>query len=1804
MLVFLAVVVCVMSAGVGAAAVITVDDSGGADFTSIQAAVDAAAEGDTIEVRSGTYVENVDVNKQLTLIGEGADAVTVQAANAGDHVFEVGANWVDIYWVNISGFTVTGATGRDVAGIYLDDADYCSISDINTSNNQYGIYLYSSSGNKLTNNTASNNDYGIYLYPSSNQNTLTSNTANLNSYGIYLLRSNSNTLTDNTANSNSYGITLSTSSYNTLKSNTASNNDYGIYLYYSSSSTFTDNTANSNSYGIYTYYSSSSTFTDNTANSNSYGITLLTSSINTLQNNTATNSNDGHGISLGYSSNYNMLIKNTANSNNGSGIYQYSSSNNKLIGNNASNNYYGISLISSSNNLIYQNNLINNINYNAYDGVSNNWDNGTIGNHYNNFDEPGEGCIDSNNNGICDSSYSIPGGSSVDRYPLIEPYSSPPSDYEGKLLRQTGDFKVYLIEDGKKRHFTSLEALEWNGYNFDDVIEVSEDVINSFELSSDITITQAIINKYNVLGGAATFGPPAGTGEQSGYPDNAGVICTYVNFQNGAIEYFTNGDQTGNAYAILNPFFNKWASMGYGKSVLGYPISDMSDTQTSSLETPFKYQNFTNGTERGALEYNLSSGEVFEIHGAIFAKWEDEGFAGGIMGLVTEDEKEAAKSPYGTTGRYSKFENGTIHWISNKTGDNVDHLQRGQSFITYSDLDKVYTDMGGTYSWLGFPVMDQEIRDGHGYCEFEGGYIEWDGSGYKTVIDLGEETERHKYEVRVSNIDDIGEIRVNGHLIARAEYPNGDSGWVDIHEPRGDNFIDFKVINKVGDWTYKFEFRKNGEIIWEDSCGEAGVPGKSCNQNTDTGLVYHKALRFENKAPVNVNVIFATFNDFDDINPLLPQSPKLEISKYATQFNNIHNYYEQNSYGAINLNFNVANSHKNDDEYEWYRLGNNFDYYISNPLSLPLNNDLHLYSNRNGVKLNFAKDAIEIADNAINYNDFDINLLIYPPAVYSYLDPKLTTEIFPLGDGNAEAWPINYSTTDSENARNWIVLSVKTSGLNEYWQGDSEETWAHELGHQMGSLHHLITPDLYNGGSSVGNWDIMHHNYSYMSSFSKEWVGWLNYQDESEFREYEIFPLNNLKLGDNVIKYTPTTTSYILKPYYIFEYRKAEGFDAILNNDENKLNSNNPNGAILIYKVKNCGTYYGTQNRLNGEDEIDKCIVNVINQDYTSVEEPTLYNEVKSINDLIYLDSNIIDPTKDDYEIKYINFAMSKDPDGNSAKINVKEETVVKSKGVYLKMLNDFIKNLDITFSSPSDDNLQPTLTLHAYSDDGKHVGMNYETGEYEVQIPGAMTSGLQPNGHEWILVPEDINIKYRVDSYANAEYLRQNLDINTDGFDLYEFVGLYFDENGNSHLEIITQSIPPGVKNEHSVMITQNSDGSYSLDIMKQYNITFLPPITTMDQFNLTDGSTLPIKFTARNSTTDEFIYDDTVNVTITNSTGHLITYFTNGTDTDSIRIDTAEEQYAVDFNTLDYPELTINETYSIQVTFGNINSLQGYAIAYFTLVDRTPPSPITNLHSTPGPTHINWTWTNPPDPDFNHTEVYLNGTFITTIPAPQNYYNATGLLPDTSYELSTRTVDASGNINQTWKNATASTLPLSDITSPTVTNPTSGHEIPDDTDNEPLWGETAQLNVTVIDDSGVASVTVNLSEIGGPAVKPMTNIEGNIWSTTTNASAGTLPKIYNLTVNATDIFRNSNTSVTIPIKVMKNGDTTGNGVVNIGDALRCANNVSFPGNAVYAISSPYVADVTGNGVINIGDCLRLANNVSFPGNPSYILK
>lgn len=97
-------------------------------FASIQAAVNAASDGDTIIVNAGTYVENVSIaGKSLTLISaSGRDVTTIEGVtNAGVHgtIFITGTtNGLRIGEVD-QGFTIIGkdgAPGQENGAVYLD----------------------------------------------------------------------------------------------------------------------------------------------------------------------------------------------------------------------------------------------------------------------------------------------------------------------------------------------------------------------------------------------------------------------------------------------------------------------------------------------------------------------------------------------------------------------------------------------------------------------------------------------------------------------------------------------------------------------------------------------------------------------------------------------------------------------------------------------------------------------------------------------------------------------------------------------------------------------------------------------------------------------------------------------------------------------------------------------------------------------------------------------------------------------------------------------------------------------------------------------------------------------------------------------------------------------------------------------------------------------------------------------------------------------------------------------------------------------------------------------------------------------------------------------------------------------------------------------------------------------------------------------------------------------------------------------------------------------------------------------------
>lgn len=85
----------------------------------------------------------------------------------------------------------------------------------------------------------------------------------------------------------------------------------------------------------------------------------------------------------------------------------------------------------------------------------------------------------------------------------------------------------------------------------------------------------------------------------------------------------------------------------------------------------------------------------------------------------------------------------------------------------------------------------------------------------------------------------------------------------------------------------------------------------------------------------------------------------------------------------------------------------------------------------------------------------------------------------------------------------------------------------------------------------------------------------------------------------------------------------------------------------------------------------------------------------------------------------------------------------------------DVLRHIQLADISSFTSNAQPDLDLHAITPDGKRVGMNYATGQYENQIPGAIVSGNNQGSPEWILLPASTTAKFYVSSYSNLVSLR-----------------------------------------------------------------------------------------------------------------------------------------------------------------------------------------------------------------------------------------------------------------------------------------------------------------------------------------------------------------------------------------------------------------------------------------------------------------
>ncbi len=206
------------------AADINVDDSGGADYTSIQAAINAANASDTINVASGTYNENIVVNKSLTIIGAGNANTKIIGVNNNENTVEITSN--DVY---ITGFRIDNTNGRtnQFHCVILNSVSSCTVTNCIIENGENGLYLISSDSNTISSNTIQiNNQKGIRL-SNCDGNTINGNTIQNNGDGLWLTSSNSNDIYQNDILNNGYGVYISSSSSNEIYKNDFDDNTAG-----------------------------------------------------------------------------------------------------------------------------------------------------------------------------------------------------------------------------------------------------------------------------------------------------------------------------------------------------------------------------------------------------------------------------------------------------------------------------------------------------------------------------------------------------------------------------------------------------------------------------------------------------------------------------------------------------------------------------------------------------------------------------------------------------------------------------------------------------------------------------------------------------------------------------------------------------------------------------------------------------------------------------------------------------------------------------------------------------------------------------------------------------------------------------------------------------------------------------------------------------------------------------------------------------------------------------------------------------------------------------------------------------------------------------------------------------------------------------------------------------------------------------------------------------------------------------------------------------------------------------------------
>ena len=357
------------------------------NYSTIQAAIDNASAGDTVFVRSGTYNQNISIGKSINLIGENAQTTILTMRQFYSNPAFSGAPATYIISINANGVKIENFT------INNPNLWGSGIGSNGNRNQIIGLKIDSIGTGIVVN--------GANQFVS--QNHIANALSGIQCSGSY------NQIIDNTFSNT--GLTLS-GSYNSIAGNFISYEEgISISLENANTNLIYNNTVTKGT--VYLESSNSNIICNNTIRGG--GSLLLGHAIRWPASNNLISGNiiEGAvtwGISMGYGS-YNVFYGNLVANNGGYGHDGYG----LAVG--------GID-IDVSNNLFYYNIFMNNSkNFGTNWQVigSNSFDNGTIGNYWDDYSTKYPNSTETDNSGIGNMPYLVY-GNITDNYPLMAPF--------------------------------------------------------------------------------------------------------------------------------------------------------------------------------------------------------------------------------------------------------------------------------------------------------------------------------------------------------------------------------------------------------------------------------------------------------------------------------------------------------------------------------------------------------------------------------------------------------------------------------------------------------------------------------------------------------------------------------------------------------------------------------------------------------------------------------------------------------------------------------------------------------------------------------------------------------------------------------------------------------------------------------------------------------------------------------------------------------------------------------------------------------------------------------------------------------------------------------------------------------------------------------------------------------------------------------------------------------------------------------------------------------------------------------------